>query len=122
MDGIKDYIFKFLKIDNLIDHLTGYVEDRVELFKIEIKDEVARVIAKGLVLLVVALAVFMALFFLSFSAALYINTWFQDSYAGFLLVAGIYLIAFILILIFRKDINQSIARHMADSIRKSEMQ
>jgi hypothetical protein len=47
MEGIKDTIFKFLRLDNLVDNLSGYLETRLELFKVEVREDVARGIGTG---------------------------------------------------------------------------
>ena len=56
-------IFKFLRLDNLVNNLTGYVETRVELLKIEVRDEVIKLVSYGLM---VAVCVLLALLFLVF--------------------------------------------------------
>ena len=42
MDKIKDSIFKFLRLDNLVENLSGYVETRIELVKLEVREEIAK--------------------------------------------------------------------------------
>ena len=38
-------LFKLLKLDNMIEHLSGYIEDRIEIVKLEAKEEIATGIA-----------------------------------------------------------------------------
>lgn len=47
MEGIKDTLFKFLRLDNLVDNLSGYLETRLALFKIEVREEIAHVLAQA---------------------------------------------------------------------------
>ncbi|MDZ7646792.1 MAG: hypothetical protein U5K54_06180 [Cytophagales bacterium] len=47
MDSIRDTLFKFLRIDHLVDNLSGYVEARVELLKIEIREVCSKVLVPG---------------------------------------------------------------------------
>ena len=54
-------------MDSLVDNVTGYVEARIELMRIEIKEEIAKGLAKALVT-VVMIAVF-TLFVLLISVA-----------------------------------------------------
>ncbi|MEQ8425085.1 MAG: phage holin family protein, partial [Cyclobacteriaceae bacterium] len=79
MEGIKDSIFKFLRIDSLVDNVSGYVESRVALLKIEIKEDVAKVISRGLVHGTIILFAFLFLIFLSLGLAEYLNTFFANS-------------------------------------------
>ncbi len=37
MDKIAETILKFLRLDNIVHSLTGFVEARIELLKIEIR-------------------------------------------------------------------------------------
>jgi hypothetical protein len=39
---LRDSIAKFFKVDSLISHLTGYIETRVEILKIEAKEELSK--------------------------------------------------------------------------------
>jgi len=47
---IKDSIFKFLRLDNLVKSLSGYLETRVELVKIEVREEIIKVVSHGLMI------------------------------------------------------------------------
>ena len=42
---LKDTLAKFFKVDSLIENLTGFVETRVELLKIEVKEDFAKGLA-----------------------------------------------------------------------------
>ena len=63
MENIKDTIFKFLKIDNLVANLSGYIESRISLFKIEMQEDIARVLAKSLVYVAMMFFAFLFLVF-----------------------------------------------------------
>ena len=63
MEGIKEAIFKLLRIDNLVDNISGYVENRVKLLKLEIREDVANVLSKGLVHTFIFLFAFFFLIF-----------------------------------------------------------
>ena len=47
---LKDRVLKFLKLDGLVDGLSGYIETRVSLLKIEVKEEIIELISKILVI------------------------------------------------------------------------
>jgi uncharacterized membrane protein YqjE len=118
MEGIKDTIFKLLRIDNLVDNISGYVDARVKLLKIEIKEDVARILSKGLVsgsMIVIAL---IFLFFISIGFAQFLNTYFENSFEGYLIVAGIYLVVLVVFLIFKKSIDKKLERYFSDKIKQ----
>ena len=49
MENLKAKIFKLLRLDNLIDNLSGYVEKRLELYKLEITEDLVKVLSKALI-------------------------------------------------------------------------
>lgn len=120
MEGIKETILKFLKIDSLVDNLSGYMDARIQLLKIEIREEVAKVLSKGLVHLVIAFFVFLFLIFLSIGIANYLNDSLGDSFSGYWIVAGFYLLLFILLIVFRKDIDKRFERYFSALIKHKE--
>lgn len=87
----KDTLSKIFKVDNLINNLTGYVESKVELLKIEVKEELARNLAKVAAWLLIAFILALFIVFLSIAVALELAGIF-GSFAGFSMVAAAYLI------------------------------
>lgn len=120
MEGIKETIFKLLRIDNLVDNISGYVETRVKILKIEIKEDVARVLSKGLVSGSMIIIGLIFLFFISIGFAQFLNIYFEDSFKGYLIVAGIYLVILIVFLIFRKTIDKKFQRYFSEMIKKDK--
>jgi uncharacterized membrane protein YdcZ (DUF606 family) len=88
----KDTISKIFKVDNLISNLTGYVETKVELLKIEVKEELARSLAKAVAYIFIAFIFAVFVIFLSIAAALQLATS-LGNVVGFSIVAGVYLVA-----------------------------
>ena len=120
MEGLKETIFKFLRFDGIIDSLSGYVEARIELVKIEIREEVAKVIAKAMILAVVFFFALMFIFFFSVALAHFLNRYFTESYIGYGIVAGIYLLGFLVFMIFRKGILKNFEHKLAEAIKHRE--
>ena len=87
----KDTISKIFKIDNLINNLTGYVETKVELLKIEVKEELAKSLAKAVAYIFIAFVFAVFVIFLSIAAALQLATT-LGSVIGFSIVAAVYII------------------------------
>ena len=106
--SIIEGLAKFLKLDGLVENLSGYVEARVKLIKIEVREEVSKAITRGLIFAVIALLAFLFIVFLSIGGALFLNQYFADSYGGFFIVAAFYLLLFIMAIAFRKQIYQKL--------------
>lgn len=120
MEGIKETILKFLRIDSLVDHLSGYVDVRVKLLKIEIREEVAKVLSHGLVHITLAFFAFLFLIFVSIGIANYLNSVLGDSFSGYWIVAGVYLVLFGIMILFRKKIDRSFEKYFSGLIKQKE--
>lgn len=99
------------KIDNLMESLTGYIEAKVELIKIDIKQEGARLIATAIIYTFMTLLALLALISLTIGLGALLNKAFDSEYLGYLLITVIYL-AIAGVIFAMKD-------SMADGIRKS---
>lgn len=112
---LKDTILKFLKLDGLVNNLTGYIEARIELMKYEVKEDIARAISKVAIFLVVAV---FFVFFLLFASAAIAHKIGESlgSFAGYGIVAGFYLLLLLLILAFRSNISKSLEKKLKDII------
>lgn len=104
---LKDTLLKFFKLEGLVNTLTGYVETRIELLKYEIKEDMAKAISRIALVLLVALLFTFFLLFISVSVAIKIGeAW--GTFAGFGVVAGVYLVLMLIILLFRDPIGKNI--------------
>lgn len=120
MESIKDKIFKILHLDNLIDNASGYVEARLELYKIEIREDVAKVLSKALIYMTIGFFGFLLLIFFSVGLALFLNRYFAEAYIGFWIIGGIYGLAFLILLVFRKSINKDFEKHFMEMIKRKQ--
>ncbi|MEY4931264.1 MAG: hypothetical protein RI909_1988 [Bacteroidota bacterium] len=120
MESIKDTIFKFLRLDNLMENLTGYVEARIELLKMEIREDVAKALASALMVLIVVFLALIFLLFLSVGLAHYLNNFFDQPQVGYWIVAGMYGVPCLIFILFRKNIGHSMERHLMKMIRSKK--
>ena len=100
--GDKKGLFSFLNFDSIFANLSGYVEKRIALFKIELKEDLALATARLLVFLILSLSFFMIVLFLSLAGGLLLNKVLGSEILGFFLIAGFYVIIFLLFF-FLKD-------------------
>jgi hypothetical protein len=103
-----------------MDSLTGYVETRIELMKLEIREEVAKVIANGLMILIVVFLAFIFLLFMSVGLAHYLNTYFNGAHIGYWIVGGIYGIPCLIFILFRKKISHHVETHLLEKIKRKK--
>lgn len=88
---LKETLSKFFKVDSLLSNLAGYVEARVELLKVEVKEDLSKGLARGVSYLLIAFIFAVMLTFASIAAALLIGK-ILGPIAGFAVVALLYLL------------------------------
>ncbi len=115
---LKDTLLKFLKLDGLVNSLTGYIETRIELVKYELKEDIAKAIAKVSILLFLALLFTFFILFSSVAVAIKIGES-MGSFAGFGIVAGFYLLVLLVILLLREPISKNLEKKLKDIITKN---
>ncbi len=113
---IIDTISKFLKLDGLFDSLSGYVEARIELLKIEIKEDVSKAIASALIFSLTATGFVFFIFFISIAIAIKLGEY-VGAFQGYAITGGFYLLIALLIFIFRKRLITKIEEHIVSSIK-----
>ncbi len=120
MNNISESILKFFKLDGLVQNLTGYVENRIELLKIEVKEDVASAMAHTLLIMVLFLLGFLFLIFVSIGGAHFLNQYLQATYAGYWIVAGLYGFFFLLLLLLRKPLHRYFEAYLAQMMKSKK--
>tara|TARA_Y100000588_G_C13636625_1_gene661911 strand:- start:229 stop:594 length:366 start_codon:yes stop_codon:yes gene_type:complete len=111
---------KIFNIDRLLESLTGYLETKIELFRLDLEDEIQKVIAKAIILVIVVICVFFALFLISISLSQFLNALFNSRFLGFLLVAVIYLAIGGVVYAKRESLNAQILDNIKSKKGKDE--
>ncbi len=114
---LKNSILKFLKLDGLIESLTGYVETRVELLKIEVREDIAKALAKLSLFLVLAFSFIVFLLFTSIALALWIGEA-LGLVLGFAIIAGLYFLIALTCLLFKKAISKNLEKTLLDIVKE----
>lgn len=114
---IKNTILKFLKLDGFVESLTGYLETRVELLKLEVKEDIAKSLAKVSFFFLLALAFVFFIFFISVTLAFWIAKYTAVT-TGFGIVGMIYLVVAILLFLLRAPIGKSLEKKMLEIVKK----
>lgn len=108
--------------DSLIGNLTGYLDTRIDLVRLEIQQSVSSAFIGVLHGVTLALLGLMFLIFVSIFAGFALNAALDSSYWGFGIVAGVYLLLLVLVMIgVDKSAFQGLANKvLKDSIYKSD--
>ena len=116
---LKDSILKFLKLDSLIENLTGYVETRIELTKMEIREDLAKGLSKFLLFILLGAVLSLFIILISIAAAHLIAKSIGAS-GGFAVVAGFYLLVGLLIYAFRGTIIEKLQEQLIQIMKKKK--
>lgn len=110
-------VLKFLKLESLLEHLSGYVEDRMELLKLELQEDAASIGTKILLIGVMLMLGLFSLLFISIASAIMLNIVLVHRYWGYLIVGVVYLM-FTLIALALKN-NEKIKKVLYKAIGSS---
>lgn len=94
-----------MRIDRLANNLIAFVENRIELLKVEIREEAAETGAKLLILSVFALLFLFFTIFISFFLSDYLNQVIHSSFWGYGIVAGFYLFLILILALIQKPLK-----------------
>jgi hypothetical protein len=115
----KEGIAKFLKLDSLMEHLTGYVETRIEILKYDLKEDLARVLSKVSVLIAIVLIGLFFLFFISVAVAVEVGR--QLGYfTGFALVSVFYVIIGLILYLNRDKLSRKVELKIKEVIKQTK--
>ena len=116
---LKDSILKFLKLDSLIENLTGYVESRIELTKMEIREEIAKGLSKVALFMLMG-AVFTLFVILISVAVAHLIAKSVGAFGGFAIVAGFYLLLGLLLFAFKDAISEKLQDQIVENMKKKK--
>ena len=119
-NSILESLAKFFKLDSLKENLTGYVDARVQLLKLEVREDIAKVVTRALVFSVIIFLGSLFIIFFSLGLSIFINQYFKQSYTGFWIVGGFYLVLFILSLAFKKQLFHKLEHLFTERLKNKE--
>ncbi len=90
---------------NVIDNVKALVDTRLQIIKLEVKDDLSKAIANALISLVLAGLILFTLMLVSIAVSIYFGQLVDNYVYGFLITASIYLLLFLLLLILRNKIG-----------------
>jgi uncharacterized membrane protein YqjE len=105
-------ITKFLKLDHLIDNLTGYVETKVELMKVQIQEDVHKGISQAVVYALIAFVFALVILFASLGLAIALSE-VIGALGAYGLIAAIYLIVGIVLFSKRADLMKRVKKELS---------
>ncbi len=107
--------------DSIIDKAKDYIETRIELLKLTLIEKGVRILANSITGISLFLILFFTILFASFGLGFYLSEVIGNTFAGFFIVAGIYLLLALLIYVLKdKVINKKIMDAAIKGILKQD--
>jgi hypothetical protein len=94
----------FSKVEDLSENVKEYVNNKIELTKLTVAEKSSSVLSKLMAGIIVAIVFTFFLVFASVALSLMLGKWLGDTWLGFLVVAGIYLLIGLIVWFGREKI------------------
>jgi len=105
-------------IHKITSHLTGFVETKIELLKLEASEKLSAFITKAIIFSVIVLFIFLALLLALIGASIKINLLLESQYLGYLVTAGILFIIILCLGLFLD--KEAIAENLKQKFNKKK--
>jgi len=102
------------KVKNLFDSLMGYIDTKVELYKIQFKEEAAKVLVIAVFAIIFSMIGLLLILFLSLFVSEVLNSLFDSRYLGYLIICIFYLLLAVLVYLLRDKISNTIKNMLFD--------
>ncbi len=90
------------ELDEILNEVKSYMGTTVDLYRMKAAEKGAEIASIAIINIVLGIFAALVLLFASLALALYLSSFFDSMYTGFLLVAGLYAI-FSIIILLTKD-------------------
>lgn len=101
----KKGLLGMLGINNIFDSIKKLVDTRLQIIKLELKDDLAKFLANAFISIITINILLFAVLLISIGVSILIGESLQNYFLGFMIVASFYILIFILLLIFRNKIG-----------------
>jgi hypothetical protein len=92
-------------VEKLIENITRYLEARIELIKVDLQQKIASGIVSGIQGGLIAFTLLFAFIFANLALANFLNSVIGNSYAGYLIMTGFYVVLFFVVRASQKPIQ-----------------
>ncbi len=107
-------------IDRLADHIKQYIQTRIDLFELQVKQRLTSLLS-GLLLSSMFWIFFLSfLLFINLGLAFFLSDYFKSNAIGFSLVAGFYFVCWLKIKLFRNFYKRMISNFLIKEVFKDD--
>lgn len=118
----RNKVFDILNLEKLIESLTRFVELKLQIYELKVKEQMVVVISRIAVLTIMLLFGLIIIFFFSMALAYYLNGLLDSGFMGFILVGSIYLTIGLVLMLFKSRLitNHLFQAFFSDTILKGD--
>jgi hypothetical protein len=109
----KNKVFDILNLENLIAHLSRFIELKLEIYELKVKEQLVGILSSFATLALIISFGMLMLFFSSLALGFFLNDVFESSFLGFVIIGLIYLLICILLVVFK---NRIITNHLFQAL------
>lgn len=103
-------------INKLTSSIADYIDTQVELVKLDTQEQIIKAVIILFEFLIVFVIVGIVMVFMNLTLAYYLNTFFTEPYAGFMIVAGLHLVFLITLWANKRKVRRKLERTMYQMI------
>ena len=111
---------KIIDIDKLLDSLSGFLETKLELIKLDVATEVHKIVARAIIILFIASVISLAVMLISVGLSMWLNSLLESNFLGFMIVSVFYVLLGAIVYMNRNKIYHSVVENIANQNEKSE--
>lgn len=118
----KEQLTDILNINGLITKLTKFVELKIEIYELKVKEQLVTIVANLASLILILSFGLFVIFFCSLALSFYLNSLFGSEFAGFICVGGFYFLICIFLIVFKDKLitNQLFESIFSDTLTDSD--
>jgi hypothetical protein len=94
---MENAFLKFLKLNGLFENIKGYIDKRLQLFKLEAMEKASNIVASLSILFLLAFMFLMMLLFFSLALGSYLNHLLESTYMGYVVLTVFFFLVVILL-------------------------
>ena len=106
---------KIFDIDKLVASLQGYIETKIELLKLDAKDEFQALLSKLFLIVILGCSAFLSIIFLSMALASLLSSLYGNAALAYLTVGALYIIIAVVIYAYRYRVLASINKSIEEN-------
>ncbi len=113
-----------LNLNKIKETLSGYLKVKIELLKLDLTEHISKILTQVIAFLIIFIIGMFVLAFASFALANFLNDIWGNTYAGYLVLAGVYTIVLLIVLYFLKSgkMKQYLESNIVGGISDEELE